>query len=350
MVRIKASGKAPASQWLAELDERTGSGMTPIVIATLPSEPDRCFFIDVACRRSSSSAPEITFMLAERRNALTTVDIKWEPSPKAKNGTSFLDLPKEVRDMIYQEISGDLKREGLRWEQTAPVQRQEDGEIARSSTDKASAIVEGHSTSQNGRRIVKRPAIFADCAIMRTCRQIHAEFAPVLYASPFQLYTRYGKIHYIASIPISSLYVGLVRSVLIIQTCLNDAGLDESWSEQLQLATRLHKLVPNATCIRLGWYITTTSNDPWTLTSRNPQAWEATVRAAQGAIKRVKKNASAPLIVPHNFEVVQVKGIVNNGHSWPNQYCEVESRATPIAEAVRSLRAKQLLRRSQRTR
>jgi hypothetical protein len=257
--------------------------------------------------------------------------------------------------MIYQEISGGLKREGLRWAATAPAQRtdQEDEYtkiFMRKIPWKACPAV----THEERRAEIVRPSIFSNCAIMRTCRQLHSEFATMLYSSPLQLFCNLRQLYESGLTPISPLYASLVRSVLIVETCLNDASDDKSWRQQLQLATSLSKLFPQANCIRLGWFVTHSPQDPAVLTSKDPEAWDATVRTAEKAIKSVKKISktisNVPLIVPYNLEVVQVLGTRDNGHSWPNQFCEVKSLSTPVTEAVRNLRAKQPLRKGLRKR
>jgi hypothetical protein len=256
--------------------------------------------------------------------------------------------------MIYQEISGGLKREGLRWEATAPAQRtdQED-EHTKIFMGKIPWKARPAVTHEERRAAIVRPSIFSDCAIMRTCRQLHSEFATMLYSSPLQFFCNF-QLYESGVISISPLYASLVRSVLIVETCLNDASDDKSWRQQLQFATSLSKLFPQADRIRLGWFVTRSCQDPALLTSKDPEAWDATVRTAEKAIKSVKKLSrtisNVPLIVPHNLEVVQLLGTEDNGHSWPNQFCEVKSLPTPVTEAVRNLRAKQPLRKGLRKR
>ena len=261
---------------------------------------------------------------------------------KVEPEIGFLDLPREIRDMIYYEVCSELKREGLRWEATSPRTKQMENEKESNRTK-----MKQLPKSAYGADTVERPTVFSNCAIMRTCRQVHSEFASVLYASPLQFFDIRGGIN---EIPLSPLYAGLVRAIFAVETCLNDADNDKAWREQLQIATGLSKMFPNVVVLRLGWFVTSCPQDPVTLTQLNPAAWEPAVKAVEKSIKRVKKESSTALIVPHNLEVVQIKGTVGNGRSWPNQYREVRSEPTPITEAIAKLRAKQPLRKGLRTR
>lgn len=255
--------------------------------------------------------------------------MNWEPSSRKFTGTGFLDLPREIRDLIYGEIHGELKREGLRWIATAPRAR-----LTNASAKWMERVVS--STPYRKDDPVARPAVFADCALMRTCRQLHSEFAPVLYSSPLQLSGLGGGLN---EIPLSPLYVGLVRIVFTANTCLNEADCDETWRETLEMATGLSMIFPNLDVMRLGWFVTSYSEDPVTLTQKKPWAWDATVRAAEKSIKRVQRQTGTALVIPHNLEVVQLEGTHDNGHGWPNQFDEVESMPTPVADAIYKLRS-----------
>jgi hypothetical protein len=173
---------------------------------------------------------------------------------------------------------------------------------------------------------------------MRTCRQLHSEFASALYASPLQLSGLGAGLN---EAILSSVYAGLVRSVFAAYTCLNEAGCDDTWLETLDLASGLSTVFPNLDVLRLGWFITSCAEDPVTLTLRDPSAWDAAADAAEKSIKRLQRQIGIPLSIPHSLEVVQLEGLRKNGHSWPNEFSEVVSMPTPVAAAISKLRSKQ---------
>ncbi|KAF2828450.1 hypothetical protein CC86DRAFT_404365 [Ophiobolus disseminans] len=308
-------------------------------LGPLPSEPDRCVLIEPDAWGPRSENVKATVKFCKQSGKRTKVDVKWESSRKIGPEASFLDFPKEIRDMIYHEICADLKREGVRWAATAP---------RNGARDRTYVATKGKRPSSPYRsdKPVNRPTVFADCAIMRTCRQLHAEFAAMLYAQPLQ-FTRVQAG--LSEIPISPLYASLVSTIFAASSSLNQPKCDNSWRKQLEVASDLSRLFPKATVIRLGWWVTRCPEDPVTLTQNNPAAWDAAVAAAEESIKRAKRKAGV-LIIPRILEVVQLEGTRENGRGFPNQYSEVESMPTPITEAITKLRGKQPPGRVLRTR
>jgi hypothetical protein len=307
----------------------------------LPSEPDRCFVIavdDYLARKYSQTVVQlrereqkavrvVSRVMTEADSAETRVSAGWEPSSRRESGVAFLDLPREIRDLVYDEICGELKREGLRWDATAPRAR---------TTSATTAMVES-STPYRRSDPVTRPAVFADCAAMRTCRQLHSEFASALYSSPLQLSGLGAGLN---EVILSPVYAGLVRTVFAAYACLNEAGCDDTWLETLEIAAGLSTVFPNLD-VRLGWFVTSYAEDPVTLTLRDPSAWDATTDAAEKSIRRVQRQTGIPLKIPNSLEVVQLEGLRKNGHSWPNEFSEVVSMPTPVTAAIRKLRSKQ---------
>ncbi|KAH7088206.1 hypothetical protein FB567DRAFT_333398 [Paraphoma chrysanthemicola] len=337
----KKSGKAPGLK-RADSFEYWKDKMTPYGARThngreqQHSEPDRCFFVPVNSQNNSSNMPVITFKLAQREERPTKLGVEWETSRKAKEEElGFLDLPREVRDLIYQEIAGELKREGVKWKATTPAQRTD--EVVKSLPNK-----KGPNTY--GQAPVVRPDVFADCAIMRTCHQLHSEFASTLYSSPLQLHCSSGQLYCSNTIPISPLYAGLVRSMFFVYGTLDDASNNKSWRDKLQMATSISKLFPQATCLRLAWFISEAPKDPVNLVAGDPEAWDKTVQEAEKTIKTVTKISktvsNVALIMPHNLEVLQVRSAPDDMINWPYRYNRVKSLASPLTEAVQNLRAK----------
>ncbi|KAH7077661.1 hypothetical protein BKA63DRAFT_489213 [Paraphoma chrysanthemicola] len=356
----KKSGKAPGLN-RADSFEYWKDKMTPCgarlhnAPQQLPSEADRCFFIPVNSQNTSSNMPVITFKLAQQieKPVRLAAKLKWAASQNARSEeTGFLDLPREVRDLIYQEIAGELKREGVKWKATTPAQRTDEEDESTRRFMRKSLPLKSEPKFDDQAAVV-RPDVFADCAIMRTCHQLHSEFANTLYSSPMQLHCSSGQLYCSNTIPISPLYAGLVRSVYLVYGCINDASSDKSWRDKLQIATSLSKLFPQATCLRLSWYITYVAKDPAVLVSRNPEAWDETVQTAEKTIKAVRKISktisNVTLIIPHNLEVVQVLRTRSDLFGWPNRYIDVKSLASPLTEAVQNLRAKPPQRKGLRT-
>jgi len=237
--------------------------------------------------------------------------------------------------MIYGEICSELRRQGLRWEATAPRKRKEEGE------EKVNGTRLGLVTGRPDRRDtpgVKRPAIFADCAIMRTCRQVHSEFAAMLYAQPLQFHELDLRVG-VSRIPLSPLYADLVRAVFAARTYVFQSNWDGAWLEQLQIACGLSKLFPKARVIRLGWWAATYNVY---LTQIDTMRWDSAAQAAEKSIKRLKRKAGTRLSIPHNLEVVMLAGTRRNN--------EGSSILTPITKVVEKLRSKQPLGRTKRTR
>jgi hypothetical protein len=242
--------------------------------------------------------------------------------------------------MIYQEICRSLKRRGVRWAATTP---QTDGMLKKQKygrIDGSTLRDDESDPSENNiaRKSTGHPKDYTDCAIMRTCRQVHAEFAAVLYGSPLELYNIVQSDNVI---PISSLYASLVRTVFVTAATGLFAVDDlDVWRTQLQTATGLSNVFVNANTLRLGWFVAK-PDDAVTLLRQNPEAWDRAVREVVRTVKKVKKMSYTPLSVPHNVEVVEMY--------WTNGWKrEVQSIRAPLSEAIRMLRAKRPARKSAR--
>jgi hypothetical protein len=264
---------------------------------------------------------------------------KWEASPKATPSVGFLDMPKEIRDMVYQEIGGKLRRKGVRWKATSP---RKDGELETQKYERMNGHTCNHDESDPSKdniawKYTGRPNQHVGCTVMRTCRQLHAEFASVLYGSPLELYDIARGSN---SIPISARYAGLVRTVFATATtALLQVDSLDAWRMQLQTANELSKVFVNANIVRLGWFVARPDPEAVTLLRQDPEMW---ARAVQEVVKTVKKVQTVKKVrkisyvlpsVPHNLEVVEMY--------WTNGWRrEVQSILTPTSEAIGVMRAK----------
>jgi hypothetical protein len=242
--------------------------------------------------------------------------------------------------MVYQEICGSLKRKGVRWAATTP---QTDGMLKKQKYGRidGSTLRDNESDPSEDNIAWKstgRPEDYTDCAIMRTCRQMHAEFASVLYGSPLELYNIVQSDNVI---PISPLYAGLVRTVFVTAATGLFAVDDlDAWRTQLQTANGLSNVFVNANILRLGWFVAK-PNDAVTLLRQDAEAWDRAVKEVVRTIKKVKKISYTPLSVPHNVEVVEMY--------WTNGWKrEIQSIRAPTSEAISMLRAKKPARTSAR--
>jgi hypothetical protein len=281
----------------------------------------------------------LTHTLGETNGLLTLTQLstEWQASSKATPNTGFLDLPKEIRDMVYAEICGCLKRRGLQWGATAPRESTQPAEDAYSPrVIKCPRGRRNHDGEQE--EPADPPLMFADCAIMRTCRQLHAEFATVLYATPLQVSTTLvGKYN----MPVSSTYAHLVREVLHASSSLHLGKNSAAWRNHLQMATGLSKIFPQASSIRLAFYMSDSHEDPAYAAKRWPERWEQNVADVRGAVKAVKKLSNVSIVVPYNLEMVQLQRTrKGGGEDWLDHYDEVQSLFTPVTEAVAEMRAK----------
>jgi hypothetical protein len=231
------------------------------------------------------------------------VDIEWEASSRSHSGTSFLDLPLEIRDMIYRNVCDDLRREGYVWEHMAP----------------GNAAPEMHHT---------RPEVFSDCAIMRTCRQMHSEFAKRLYAIPMHMEFKSICLYIF---PFSPLYTPLVRSMLVIYGEPEKHSL-RKFLAVLQIANALNNTFPNLDTQRVGWRIQT----PLPEEKRSTPAvggCRAPLLAALKYIQLAKRAIHPHWSIPHNMELVQL----GSKAGWETEEGFIEDVVHPIAGGITNL-------------
>lgn len=166
----------------------------------------------------------------------------WE-AMAGDNGVGFLDLPRELRDMVYNYICIDLPQIGDGWRD-----KHDEGRYGIPAATEAQADV------------------LQDCNIMRTCRQVHWEFAETLYAQLLQIcspiyefqtqFIRPGS----HILPLSPTYAHLVKKVAVLHhTGIPDhrsrleqsTSGDEQWRHVVTVATQLAKLFPKIQTVRV---------------------------------------------------------------------------------------------------
>ncbi|KAI4664609.1 uncharacterized protein J4E79_002906 [Alternaria viburni] len=272
---------------------------------------------------SKADAPEYTFALAYR---------KPEPIPKTweamagDNGVSFLDLPRELRDMIYNYICTDLPQIGDGWRD-----KHDEGKYGIPAATEAQA------------------AVLHDCNIMRTCRQVHWEFAEMLYAQPLQICSPIYEFQtqFILPgshiLPLSPTYAHLVKKVAVLHdTAIGNVpddyyyrastSGDHQWQHVVSVATQLGKLFPMIQTVRVlhricprDYSYDTTFQTLCGLLGDNR---EEQVEKSEKFIKGVCWSDGRPVKLPPQLELVNLDfdTIVE----------------TPLVEAIKNVRAAEL--------
>lgn len=195
-----------------------------------------CSGVPKACAYTPGQNPKLIRTNQRQRPIPKT----WERMA-GDNGVGFLDLPRELRDMIYNYICTNLSTNGDGW------------------NDKHGAFkhyIPGSSRSRN-------------LGIMETCRQVHWEFAETLYAQPLQLcpvlYKYRTQFNVAGShiLPLSLTYAHLVKKVAVLHDTeirkfraqydlfeTKTSG-EEQWRHVVSIATRLGKLFPKIQTVRV---------------------------------------------------------------------------------------------------
>jgi hypothetical protein len=115
--------------------------------------------------------------------------LEWQPSQKTHDGLSFLDLPQELRDMVYDECliatrigrSNSSDPEMLRFEWIDPSFKgvRNKKKWLNIIPGIPNPVIRKPSWKGRSRYRPQSPALLA------TCHQIHAEAAPVMYGNNF---------------------------------------------------------------------------------------------------------------------------------------------------------------------
>jgi hypothetical protein len=246
-------------------------------------------------------------------------------------------MPKEIRDMIYGHICGDLKRKGLRWAATEPhiTKQPVDGDVGKTAECKIDGPQSNDLSDQEAKDTTIPPVLFADCAVMRTCHQVHAEFASVLYASPLHVS---GISQGNNILPFSFTYAHLVRQVVSVEKGFSYSNEVHEWRQKLQIAAGISWIFPKAQVIRLAWLVN--HGNSALLTTSDAEKWKTAVEGIQAMIKIVNKlSPQGSSKIPWNLEIVQIR-VVGSRWRLSTFYEEVETVSTPATEAIAGLRAK----------
>ncbi|KAF1959769.1 hypothetical protein CC80DRAFT_590954 [Byssothecium circinans] len=276
-------------------------------------------------RGTLSSVPD--YSVAFRDVPLIDVSVEWQQSFKQTSAISFLDLPKEIRDMIYGLICAELPHHGRYWPPTdldpatrKPVPRAEGGLVENSNLDP-----ESYTRDASG-----RAAPFKTLEIMRTCRQIHSEFAEILYSEPLEMtFSNAGE----NLTPLSPTYAPLVRFILIIMGSRFTAP-SQYFIPVLQMSNCVADMFPNLKVLYMGWI-----SPAYTRLSQDAEHWEICDGQAEGLtpegcvvrivkkLKRVCREFGVKASLPHCFELVKMS-------PWETEV------GTPFCEAARRFRRK----------
>jgi hypothetical protein len=248
------------------------------------------------------------------------------------NSPSFLDLPRELRDMIYVYVCDDMRHEGYGWRKTGEHSNDE-------------SIAEGR----------RKTVGLQNCAIMRTCRQVHWEFAKVFYAQPLQLtgISWMTRSHLVVAgshiIPLSVTYAHLVRKLAVIHsTDLHDfhglnfvykplSSATIQWRDIITAATQLVKLFPAIKTLRVLYEIKEVHfpDQTWeSMIGKCGATREEQVETAERFINAVRLSDSRKMKIPLQLELLHI----DNGTL-------VE---TPWGKALKNVQAAELRKRGRK--
>ncbi|KAF2872118.1 hypothetical protein BDV95DRAFT_594382 [Massariosphaeria phaeospora] len=271
------------------------------------SDPVRCKYVDVepAYRRKrtkSNLLPENKIAL--RQPTKHSVHPDWQPSAKRTSATGFFDLPIELRNMVYQMVCGQGFRVGLFWH----LNRRE---------------------SQSPRHGFRRKKVHC-CAIMRTCRQVHAEFAKTLYATPLSCNVTNRKSRYQTTqrVPIVSTYAPLVMKILLY---MGERQKDpkSALTNALQVASSVVDKFCNVQIVKVVWDRSNCGTLDYEIEKGTPSNWIHDVRSGKDLIREVRDQYGESMAIPYQLVLVEAHHDFLNANS-------------PFCKAVRNLRSQPL--------
>ncbi|KAH8642837.1 hypothetical protein IG631_00300 [Alternaria alternata] len=277
-----------------------------------------------------------------------------------KNGTGLLDLPRELRDIIYGYICDDMIHDGYGWrkeDEWAEDRDTDDSDPDDSDTDGRDtdgsdtddSDTDGSDTDDNDTDD-QEPIVYQNCNIMRICRQVHWEFAEVLYARPLQLTSipPFIKHHFVVTgshiLPLSRTYGHLVKKLAFIH-CIDREdylGLEPRigeffdaqvlWLDIITATRKLLKLFPTLQILRI--LVTNERVEPWddvllAMLGMRTYRKEEPVEIAEDVIQAVRQSDNRPIKVPQQLELLYLEdnGIV---------------REMPLSKALRNTQAAEL--------
>ncbi|KAG9192884.1 hypothetical protein G6011_11618 [Alternaria panax] len=271
---------------------------------------------------SKAASPKYTFALAYK---------KPRPIPKTwecmgdNNGTSLLDLPRELRDMIYGLVCDDMRRDGNGWRKI------------------------GKRASDLNHTDRKTTTMYQNCNIMRVCRQVHWEFAEVLYARPLQLTGVASRMHIVVTgshiLPLSKTYAHLFKKVALIHSPELDAfygsdrlreeyltipdryfsittarlSAEDHWLNVVTATTRLVKLFPAVQIVRVLSEVRPPirSNDTMdSLLGKCNGTREEQVQTAEQFMKAVRLNDTKKIKIPVQMVLLHIEDGILTEKPW----------------------------------
>lgn len=193
-----------------------------------------------------------------------------------KNGTGLLDLPRELRDIIYGYVCDDMIHNGYGWRKENEWAEDcdtydsdmDDSDTDDSDTDDSNT---DDSDTDDSDTDDQEPIVYQNCNIMRICRQVHWEFAEVLYARPLQLTSipPFSKLHLVITgshiLPLSRTYGHLVKKLAFIHSIDREdylglelqtgwhfhANAEVLWLDVVTATRKLLKLFPTLQILRI---------------------------------------------------------------------------------------------------
>jgi hypothetical protein len=277
-----------------------------------------------------------------------------------KNGTGLLDLPRELRDIIYGYVCDDMIHNGYGWRKEnewAEDCDTDDSDMDDSDTDDSDTDDSNtdDSDTDDSDTDDQEPIVYQNCNIMRICRQVHWEFAEVLYARPLQLTSipPFSKLHLVITgshiLPLSRTYGHLVKKLAFIHSIDREdylglelqtgwhfhANAEVLWLDVVTATRKLLKLFPTLQILRI--LVTNErirspkDNDVlMALLGKRTDRREELVEIAEDLIQAVCWSDTKPIEVPQQLELLYLEdanGILSE---------------MPLGEALRSIQAAEL--------
>ncbi|CAN9093486.1 unnamed protein product [Alternaria alternata] len=298
---------------------------------------------------AKAASPEYIFSFAYKKPRPIPKTWEWMGT---KNGTGLLDLPRELRDIIYGYICDDMIHNGYGWRKED--EWAEDCDTDGSDTDDNDTDdndTDDNDTDDNDTDD-QEPIVYQDCNIMRICRQVHWEFAEVLYARPLQLTSipPFSKLHLVVTgshiLPLSRTYGHLVKKLAFIHSIDREdyLGLEPRigeffdaevlWLDIITATRKLLKLFPALQILRI--LVTNERTNAakhdvlMALLGKRTNRREELVEIAEDLIQAVRWSDTKPIEVPQQLKLLYLEdanGIVSE---------------MPLGEALRNIQAAEL--------
>ncbi|CAN9166563.1 unnamed protein product [Alternaria alternata] len=353
---------------------------------------------------AKAASPEYIFSFAYKKPRPIPKTWEWMGT---KNGTGLLDLPRELRDIIYGYICDDMIHNGYGWrkedewaedcdtdgsdtddndtddndtddndtddndtddndtddndtddndtdDNDTDDNDTDDNDTDDNDTDDNDTDdndTDDNDTDDNDTDD-QEPIVYQDCNIMRICRQVHWEFAEVLYARPLQLTSipPFSKLHLVVTgshiLPLSRTYGHLVKKLAFIHSIDREdyLGLEPRigeffdaevlWLDIITATRKLLKLFPTLQILRI--LVTNERTNAakhdvlMALLGKRTNRREELVEIAEDLIQAVRWSDTKPIEVPQQLKLLYLEdanGIVSE---------------MPLGEALRNIQAAEL--------